>query len=186
VVPVKGFGRAKGRLAPILDPTERADWARSTLDHVLDVLDQVALPVLVVTDAPEVVRHVEARRAEAVLSPVAIGEAARLGVARVAERGAEAVLVCMGDLPLLSRSDLRAVVARSEPVVICPDRVEAGTNGLYLRPAAPTGVCFGHVDSFERHRAAHPGAAIVRSRGWGHDVDTPADLERIRSLGSGA
>ncbi len=181
VVPVKAFDRAKARLAPVLGPAERANWARSTLDHVLGVLDQVGLPVLVVTDDREVADSL--RGPVVVLSSAGIGEAVRQGVRDAVSRGAEAVLVCMGDLPALTCDEVQAVVDRPDPVVICPDVHDAGTNGLYLRPADPFLACFGHADSFQRHRSASPGAAIVRARGWGLDVDTPRDLERLRSLG---
>lgn len=177
VVPVKDFAHAKGRLAPALDVNERSDWARATLDHVLSVLTTAGLPVLVVTDADAVVAHVAGLGADAVRSPARIGDAVRQGIAGVGLRGAGAALVVMGDLPELGLDDVRAALAQPGDAVICPDLRDAGTNGLLLRGLDPTRACFGHADSFRRHQAANPGAGVVRTRGWGHDVDTPRDLD---------
>ncbi len=177
VVPAKDFARAKGRLAPALSAPERQRWARETLDHVLAVLTAAGLQVLVVTDAVAVRDHVQALGAAVVLSPAGIGDAVRQGIAGAGLRGADQVLVVMGDLPELCLADISAVFARPEGVVICPDLRSAGTNGLLLRELDPLRATFGHLDSFRRHRAANPDAGVVRSLGWGHDVDTPGDLE---------
>ncbi len=177
VVPVKDFGRAKGRLSPVLSAGERRRWARETLDHVLAVLDAAGLRILVVTDASEVRGHVQAVGAEAVISSALIGEAVRQGITGAGLRGAEQVLVVMGDLPELSLADVDAVLSRPEAVVVCPDLRDAGTNGLLLPAPVPERATFGHLDSFRRHRLANPGAGIVRTRGWGHDVDMPGDLQ---------
>jgi 2-phospho-L-lactate guanylyltransferase len=50
-----------------------------------------------------------------------------------ARQGAAGLLVISGDLPLLSPSDVRALVRRDAPVVIAPDRHGLGTNALLLR-----------------------------------------------------
>ena len=178
VVPVKDFQRAKGRLSPALSAGERRRWARETLDHVLAVLAAAGLRILVVTDAAAVGEHVQALDADAVISPAAIGDAVRQGIAGAGLRGADQVLVVMGDLPELSLADVQAVLARTEPVVVCPDLRDAGTNGLLLRILDPDRATFGHRDSFRRHQAANPEAGVVRTTGWGHDVDTPGDLRR--------
>jgi 2-phospho-L-lactate guanylyltransferase len=177
VVPAKDFAKAKCRLSPVLDRGERAIWARETLDHVLAILAAAGLPVLVVTDAQRVVEHVEALGAHSLLSVAGIGDAVRQGVVTVGLRGAESALVVMGDLPDLNLGDVRTVLVQPQAVVICPDERDAGTNGLLLRQLDPLSACFGHVDSFARHLAANPGAGVVRTLGWGRDVDTPADLE---------
>jgi 2-phospho-L-lactate guanylyltransferase len=181
VVPAKDFARAKGRLSPALGPSERRDWAQKTLDHVLSVLAAVGLPVLVLTDAEAVVEHVQERGAHAQRSPAGIGGAVRQGVTEVGSRGADSVLVVMGDLPELTLADVRKVLADPSEAVICPDLQDAGTNGLLLRRLDPSRACFGHSDSFQRHLAANRGAGVVRTRGWGHDEDTPDDLVALRA-----
>ena len=185
VVPVKDFQRAKGRLSPVLSAGERRRWARETLDHVLAVLNAVGLRILVVTDASEVCEHVHAVGAEVVVSSAGIGEAVRQGIASAGLRGAQQVLVVMGDLPELSLTDVQEVLSRPEDVVVCPDLRDAGTNGLLLPVADPLRSTFGHVDSFQRHRLANPGAGIVRTRGWGYDVDMPVDLDRGHPFSEG-
>jgi 2-phospho-L-lactate guanylyltransferase len=186
VVPAKDFQRAKGRLSPALSAGERSRWARETLDHVLAVLTAAGLRILVVTDAVGVQDHVQALGADAVISQAGIGDAVRQGIAGAGLRGADQVLVVMGDLPELSLADVQAVLARSEPVVVCPDLRDAGTNGLLLRILDPERATFGHVDSFRRHEAANPEAGVVRTTGWGHDVDTPGDLSPLTPPGSAA
>ncbi len=185
VVPAKDFTRAKGRLAPVLDAASRARWARETLDHVLGVLAASGLPILVMTDAVAVAAHVRACGAQAVLTPAGIGDAVRQGVGGVALRGGSAALVVMGDLPELGIADLRRVLEQPGDGVICPDLRSAGTNGLLLRTLDPTRACFGHLDSFRRHRLANPGAGILRTAGWGRDVDSPADLVSLSPVAAG-
>ena len=105
-------------------------------------------------------------------------------------RGADALLVVLGDLPYLTASDVASIV-RLLPVdatgaVLAPDRHERGTNALLLRPPDALPFAFGR-DSFQRHvaRAVALGVRTVwyTSEGTRRDVDTPDDLAALVASG---
>jgi len=73
--------------------------------------------------------------------------------------GAEALLIVLGDLPPLARTDVAALLEladRPDVAVFAPDRHGTGTNALLLRPPDALPFAFG-VGSLARHRA--PAAA---------------------------
>ena len=74
-------------------------------------------------------------------------------------------------------------------VVIAPDRLGTGTNGLALSPPGIIGFRFG-AGSFAAHRAEAQAAgvepAVVVRPGLAFDLDTPEDLARWLELGSAA
>ncbi|MDH4171362.1 MAG: hypothetical protein OEW42_17410, partial [Acidimicrobiia bacterium] len=59
LIPLKGFGVAKERLAPALDADTRARLARQMADIVVDAA--APLPVAIVTDDAEVARWADSR-----------------------------------------------------------------------------------------------------------------------------
>ncbi len=98
------------------------------------------------------------------------------------------VLIVPADLPMMTRSDILALLARAtEPpvVVIAPDRRHKGTNALLLAPSNLIEYDFGG-DLFQRHcdRARRAGARleIVDLPSLGLDLDLPEDLELVRHL----
>src|SRR5262245_28085584 len=144
-VPVKSLGRAKGRLAPVLAPPERAELVLAMLADVLDAcLGQDGWTLWVVTADP---------RAEAVAAAhgvpalhergTTLGEAVRQVEGEVAA-GADALAVVLADLPWLHADDLRAVLAVGAPVAAAPS-VDGGTNVLVRRPAGAIPARFGRA-----------------------------------------
>jgi 2-phospho-L-lactate guanylyltransferase len=189
VLPAKGFGHAKSRLGEVLTDPVRAAFARGLFEHVLGTMRATTeiANVLVLTDDDEVEQLARARGAR-VLRDEPGGGLARIidaGLAKVAELGAEAALVCMADLPHVSPEDLRAAAhgLLQHAVVVAPDAGEAGTNLLALKPATLFASCFGRADSFQRHlaRAEEEGqqTVVLRVRGLCFDVDGPEDLEQL-------
>jgi len=193
IVPHRGLGAAKTRLAPVLDHDERIALARTLLVRVLDVARQAGDDVVVITPAAE-------------LGPIVAEAGARLAVQRgmglnagldQAREAAEAdgvdrLVVLHGDLPNLAADDVRALaaaVSSGPSVAIAPDRLETGTNGLGLAPLGIIGFRFG-PDSFAAHlaeaRAAGVEPSIVARPGLAFDLDTPEDLARWLELGSAA
>jgi 2-phospho-L-lactate guanylyltransferase len=97
--------------------------------------------------------------------------------------GADAMLSLFADLPLLEPEDIRGLVARTEQVVLGPDRRGEGTNALLLRlrgdeRAAGFRFAFGE-GSLRKHlaEAARLGldAGTHDANGIAFDLDTPAD-----------
>ena len=93
-------------------------------------------------------------------------------------------LVLHGDLPLLSADDLdRLCIALDQhDVVLCPDKVHGGTNGLAFRSPARPEFAFG-ANSFKQHRLQVASElhsyTILESPGFSLDIDTPADLNDL-------
>jgi 2-phospho-L-lactate guanylyltransferase len=191
LVPIKGFDRAKSRLSEILAPHERERLARELFEHVVLVLrespsiDRVA----VVSDSLEVCAYAE--RMGVVALPDAEGSEGLAGVVDTALldlqlRGATSVIICMGDLPDLTRQDIVGVVEQLDQseVVLVPDLSQRGTNVIGVRPPTVLPSCLGHEDSLRRHRdlARDLGltVSVQLSSTIGFDVDHPGDLARLR------
>jgi 2-phospho-L-lactate guanylyltransferase len=193
IVPHRGLAAAKTRLAPVLDHDERIALARTLLVRVLEVAHQAGDDVVVISPAAE-------------LEPIVVEAGARLAVQRgmglnagldqardAAEGdGLERLVVLHGDLPNLAVDDVAALMdaaADGPAVVIAPDRLGTGTNGLALSPPGIIGFRFG-AGSFAAHRAealtAGVDPAVVVRPGLAFDLDTPEDLARWLELGSAA
>lgn len=175
VVPVKDFSRAKVRLAPELDPAERAELAR----HMATVVVAAAapLPVCVVCDSDDVRTWAEEVGARVIWTPgLGLNGAVRAAVDQLATEGVEVAVVAHGDLPLATHL---AWVAATPGITIVPDRRHDGTNVIAVPTAAGFDFAYG-PGSFARHRAeaARLGRQlrIVNDARLGWDVDVPTDL----------
>ncbi len=95
-----------------------------------------------------------------------------------------ALLVISGDVPLVDKADIDAMLNGAEKCghALAPDRHDLGTNAVAIMPGQDFSFAFGK-DSFARHRAGTPRAAIIRRPGLAIDVDTPDDLAMAKSLG---
>lgn len=198
LLPVKGFGRAKSRLSPILGGAERAELARRLCEHVLAAINRCPeiAGVLVLSDSEEVLQLLHrrgvcaerelaerSRTGQAALAPLAaiIDD----GLSRLQQLGARSALVLMADLPLLVPGDLAEVTAllHQHDGVIVPDLREENTNALALRLGRHPQTAFGTGDSFRRHQQlfadAGQRAVVHRSPGLGFDVDLPGDYEQL-------
>jgi 2-phospho-L-lactate guanylyltransferase len=109
-------------------------------------------------------------------------EAARQALEPRRREGILAVL--LPDLPTLETSDIAAMLeaGRLAEVVLCPDHLGVGTNGLVLNPASAGDFLF-EGDSFVRHRqrADEQGrkVSILVRPGLADDADSNADLARL-------
>ena len=192
IVPVRSLTGGKTRLAAALSPEIRAALTRRMLGGVLDALVEadVCETVAVVSPDLEALALVAARPDGILPLPQDVAlpgllPALEAGRDWALARGAGALLVLFGDLPLVTAEDVRNVVRRAAPVVIAPDRHGKGTNGLLLRQGigGPTEAerfvfQFG-ADSYVRHVAeAHRlGLEVVPSLtpGTAFDLDTVDD-----------
>jgi 2-phospho-L-lactate guanylyltransferase len=182
IIPVKPFGEAKQRLAPVLNSTERTRLAERMFRHVLHTASKIfgAPNILVVSRAEDISAVAEAEGALNLLErgPSDLNSAL-LQAARFANaRGNSRLLILASDLPLLDASDLMEMAKYD--CAIAPDRHGQGTNALVWPAHLP--FHFGE-NSFMRHRTAAESAGliprIVARRGLQHDVDVPEDLTEI-------
>ena len=190
VLPIKTYARAKHRLSEAVEVPDRRALAEAMVGDVLDVLP--AVPgldrVIAVTAEPRAAAAAREAGADIVHDPDEAGQsaAALLGIRAALDAGAERVLLVPGDCPALDPREVGDLLARPgrAGVVIVPDRHGAGTNALLLSPPDVIEPSFG-PGSFARHAArAHAAATVVRVaevRSLGLDVDTPDDLEALRS-----
>jgi 2-phospho-L-lactate guanylyltransferase len=187
VIPAKRFTRAKSRLGPPLGDAERQALARDMLAHVVAAARacNAVAGILVATDGDDVARA--CGDGVAILrdrdeDQERLGDIVDRALVALTERGADAAVVVMGDLPRLRASDLTSLLTALEgaDVALAPDRAEWGANALAVRLPAPMPTEFGRGDSFARHLAAareHGLATIVvRTASLAHDVDAPGDL----------
>ncbi len=189
VVPFKCFTRAKRRLRTRYSDQEVEQIGHAMLADVLEALTRAKglERVTVLTDDPavaEVARQAQAsvrlRQPDPGLNP-----AIEVATRELIDEGFEAVLVVLGDVPLLRSMELESVVsAGSErPVVLVPSS-DGGTSMLFRRPPDCIPACFG-PDSANAHaeaararglepcvlRGLHPGMSL--------DLDTPEDAQRL-------
>jgi 2-phospho-L-lactate guanylyltransferase len=175
LIPVKAFSDAKARLAEALNPAERSELARSMATTV--VLAAKSIPVWVVCDDDAVRDWALSVGAEVLWKPDrGLNGAVNEGVADLAERDMERVIVAHADLP--HAVDL-GIIAGESGVILVPDRHNDGTNVAVV--PAQSGFVFSYgPSSFKRHllEADRLGldVSVVRDQRLGWDVDRPDDL----------
>ncbi|MGU3495106.1 2-phospho-L-lactate guanylyltransferase [Xanthobacteraceae bacterium A53D] len=188
IVPIKHFGLAKSRLAPIANLAQRGELARALAEHVLTQLRRVAgiARILVVSDEPEMV-NIAARHGCCRLEERGSGlnAAVRRGLLDVPPEAP--VGVVHADLPLLSaRSMSRLIWAHQHrpfpTLTLVVDTVGTGSNILLCSASGLLTPQFG-PDSAARHTAmaAEVGFSVrtVRLPKLSRDCDTAIDIARI-------
>lgn len=177
----EGGAGAKTRLAGRLDADGRATLAIAMAQHVLETLDRCPLVGSITVLAP----------AQPAFAPTGVTWIADHGrglnpeiAAAITADGSVRVLVIHADLPMLEPGDIAALLdaALAAGAAIAPDHGRTGTNALALIDPARIVPAFG-PDSFARHRALLPDAAVVERAGLSLDIDTPADLDRALAAG---
>ncbi len=193
VIPLKRLDRAKSRLTGVLTPSERIALTLSLAERTLSALRNsgAVAQVAVVSPDPAALTWAEARGAIALPQP-GVGLNAGLTLARdwAVGRGADGLLIALGDLPLLTAEETRRFVAMirlyERVIALAPDRSRDGTNLLVARPAALALPAYGR-GSFARHQrlAQRRGIPTVEfsAPGSAFDVDTPADLAELIARG---
>ncbi len=202
ILPVKRFARAKQRLGESVADPLRLELARAMVGDVLCALHECAAIDLtvVVTSEGSVAAAAVYQGALVVEDSAEEGQsaAARLGLERALEEGAERALCIPGDCPALDPAELEALLLGAhEPagaiggdarlgapaVVVIPDRHGTGTNGLLLSPPDAILPSFG-PGSCERHQELARAAGVVcrveHPQSLLLDIDTGEDLAVLR------
>lgn len=191
VLPVKSFGEAKHRLHSALSPARRRALAESMFADVLNAVRRASSvqDVLVIT-GDDAAQQIAGGHGALFLTEQEPGHnaAAALGIHYALEHGYDRLLLIPGDCPTLRPRDVDALISTAhEPpsALIVPDRHGEGTNALLLTPPDVLIPAFG-PGSCERHvaaaQAAGIGFALVSVPALELDVDTPEDLEALRSV----
>jgi 2-phospho-L-lactate/phosphoenolpyruvate guanylyltransferase len=193
VVPLNALERAKSRLAGALAPEERRALALWLAGRTLAALraSGVVERVAVVSPDGEALVWAADHGAELLAQP-GRGLNAGLALARAWAVGLEAgaLLIALGDLPLLTGDEVRRFVAmgrlHERLLTLAPDRAPDGTNLLLARPPQIAPLAYGR-GSFARHRALARRAGVptmlFRAPGAAFDVDQPADVDELIAAG---
>ena len=184
LVPVKSPGQAKSRLAPALDPAERAQLALHMARDVLGALrgcGRLAGIALLTADAAGAALAKEFGCLDLPEDP-ALGLCANLeaAAARLAADGASAVVIVPTDLPTLTAAEVGTLLDRIGPgVTVAPASMDGGTNALALAPPRAAPCLFG-PDSARRHLEAARRLGVSAQRaelaGFARDVDSVDDV----------
>lgn len=189
LLPIKSFAEAKQRLAGPLTPEERAGLAEAMAQDVLGAMRgcRALERIFVISSDPAARALADGHGAEFLVEPapaVGLNASVKHAVEQFGVRGADAIMIVHGDLPMLASEDLQRVVeAHGSPgrsaVTLVPDRALAGTNLLAWSPLDGFRAQYGE-SSFQRHReqAMRRGAALAvcESAAAGLDIDLPGDL----------
>jgi len=184
VLPVKSLDEAKTRLAPVLEPLERAALTLAMLEDVIDATSLLPGWETWVLSPDEAVLEVAARRGVTPISEARPPLAAAIHQAEeeAVERGASALAVLLPDTPLITGAALTRAVHTLGPVVIAPARDETGTNLLLRRPPTTIPSSFG-LDSYRKHLQAagqnDVPIAVVEQPELAFDLDAPEDILRV-------
>ena len=188
VVPIRSLRHGKTRLSSVIGNEARQTLLRGIADRVVTAaVDSGPVEtVLVVSPDAETLAWAAGLGPAVLASPQPLDRpglngAIDAGRAWALDHDASAVISLFADLPLIVPDDIRGLVARTEPVVLGPDRRGEGTNALLLRLAgrgAEFSFAFGD-GSLARHReeARRLGlnAALHAAPGIAFDLDTPDD-----------
>ena len=189
LIPVNRLDRAKGRMAALLAPDERAALVRRTLATVLDAVAGAGLEAVALSADAELRAGLPPGTRALAERPDAAGLSAQLELAAAALDRAE-LLILHADLPLVTASALRGFVAQapSAPSATLARSADGGTNALLLRPPGRFALAYG-PGSADRHEAAAlaRGMAVRRADApaLALDLDTPADARRLLATPAG-
>lgn len=186
VIPLKSPESAKSRLSVVLNAEQRLRLFYALAHRVIEAATNTpGIAGVTVVTASEAVVAFAANLGGLCLrldSDRGTAQACGCALDSLPTYGVDGVLFIAGDLPLISPSALRPLVALSNSgplVAIVGDRRQFGTNALLCAPGSAIPLCFGS-GSFAKHlaAAAHAGVAahIVDSAPLGLDIDKPADL----------
>jgi 2-phospho-L-lactate/phosphoenolpyruvate guanylyltransferase len=188
VIPVKRLGAAKSRLRGAVPTARHADLALAMVcDTVSAVLaaDAVA-ELVVVTDDPVTAAAVTAlgARVEPDRPAAGLNAALRYGADEVAGLGRSRAVLA-GDLPALRSDQLDAALSTAAGKrSFVADAAGTGTVLLATPPGVPLDPHFG-IGSAAAHAASGATPLTGDWPGLRQDVDTPADLGLVLSLGAG-
>ena len=189
LIPVNRLDRAKGRLAALLEPAERAELVRRSLAGVLAAVEGAGMEAVVLTSDEAVEAEVPA--GVQVLEEDADLHGLSAQLERAADRlGAEELLILHADLPLVTAEALRELVAQAPeaPSATLVRPGDGGTNAMLLRPPGRFPLAYGR-GSGDLHEAAAREAGLAVRRAdvpaLALDLDTPSDVRELLSTAEG-
>lgn len=190
ILPMKQFDRAKSRLAETVAFGHRRAIAEAMFTDVLVAARRsTEIDAVIVVTSDRSAARIAGGYGASVIEDTASShsEAAALGITRAVAQGATRVLLIPGDCPLLSPTEIDALLAlpATRPsAMIIPDRHGTGTNALLLAPPDALTPSFGE-DSCRRHfelaQAQGSTAEVVEVPSLALDIDTGDDYALLQT-----
>ncbi|GAB1421674.1 2-phospho-L-lactate guanylyltransferase [Anaerolineales bacterium] len=186
IIPVKPLNLAKTRLADVLTPSQRYEFAQSMLLQILSVVTSVphlagTLVISRDTKALSLARDFGAKTIQETGNS-SLNEALTRATQVVRMWGGEAVIIIPADLPFITAYDLQEIIAigsRITGIVVGTDLEGTGTNIMMMRPPGLIPYYYG-ANSFNLHiQAANELAVqhrIYEADNLLLDIDVPEDL----------
>jgi 2-phospho-L-lactate guanylyltransferase len=192
IIPVKPLKLAKSRLAAVISPDQRQEFAQALLRRTLEVVQNVpqVTGTLVISRDTKVLAIARDYKAFTVMESGAPELNAALMRATQVISGwhGDSVLVLPSDLPLLTSEDISAMIDLGKDyhsMVIATDQNEDGTNALMTTPPGLIQYAYGS-GSYQRHIALAKAAGVsikfYHSERLLLDVDLPEDLEKYMKM----
>jgi 2-phospho-L-lactate/phosphoenolpyruvate guanylyltransferase len=185
LIPLKSFNHAKARLASMMTRRERSALAAHM---ALGVMQAAApLPTFVVCDDDDVADWATEHGAHPIVREApGLSAAVQSGVAEMAARGIDHLVVAHGDLPFAAAAPgaLAQLVVPGEVRLVTDSRRD-GTNvvslpaGLGWRFAYGTGSCERHVAEAERLGLT---IEVIEDPVFSVDLDVPDDITAVWAL----
>lgn len=187
IVPMKDPASAKSRLAEVLTDEVRARLALALFRQLLGFLrkSQPDVSVLVVSESPLIKMEAQKAGAHFLQQPDGgLNEAVQQGADWATAQDYRAICVLPADLADPSGDDLARLLTLRNGVVLVPAH-DGGTNALLASP--PNAIPFQYgKGSCKAHQNAASQAGvpctIIPLESFKYDVDTSADLARVRGL----
>jgi 2-phospho-L-lactate guanylyltransferase len=175
LIPLKSLDQAKSRLAGALAPEERAELMRSLLELVVGAVRAAGVERITVVTAESMEGHdVWHDRG------LAWNEALTAAMDEVVTAPVAAVI--SGDLPLLRPEEVEQLLESTPARGIAIARaLDGGTNAVSMRPPGIVRTHFGEPASAAVHAGLGVDHVVLDLPGLAFDVDTPADLARMRA-----
>ena len=187
VIPVKPFGVAKARLAPVLDSAARSRLGKAMASRTAAQAAAAGAEPLIVTGDDGV-----AAWARDLGLNVAIERIAGLDVAATTGSGAAIEggvpwLVIHADLPLVGAGDVAAAIAAvQEGTMVLAPAIDGGTNLIGGSAAFDFGYGPGSFHRHLRRARLRAPVAVVSRPGLALDLDRPTDLRRAAAHPAGS
>ena len=182
IIPMKDPAVAKSRLAEVLPDAVRARLAMALFRRMLGFLAeaQPGVDVLVVSESDTI----EEMGTGYFLRQKSRGlnKAVTEGAAWAVANGYAAICVLPADLADPTAADLARLLALGKGVSIAPAH-DGGTNALLVSPPDAITFCYGK-GSCAAHQRAAAGlpCTIIPLESFRYDIDTSADLARVRGV----
>ena len=192
ILPLKPAAESNTRLGPVLSPHHRRQLYEVMLADVLSALTSVSSigGVLAITSCSVAMSHLRRAGVETLPDPGhgGLNEAIAYGLTELDRREITGAFTIPGDIPVVTSDEITGLIRSIQDngsVTIVPSHDEQGTNSLAMTPPTLLPPQFGHSS-----KDAH--IALAREKdlylelmplpGFGFDIDTPADLNRMAGL----